>query len=58
MMSLEMVVYAVPPYFVEVQPVPCDGRLNVSSGRSGKPTEDIRFDDSRLYLMSTLEAKK
>ena len=43
--TLEMMVHAVRPYSVEVQPVPYDGRLNVSSGRSGKPTQDIWFSD-------------
>lgn len=44
MMSLDIMVHAGSPYFAEVQSVPCDGRLNVYSGRSGKPTQDIWFD--------------
>lgn len=58
MTSLEMMVHAVPPYSIEVQPVPYDGRLNISSVRSGKLTWDIWFSDRRLYLMASLEVKK
>lgn len=58
MTSLEMMVHAVPSYSIEVQPVPYNGRLNISSVRSGKLTQDIWFSDRRLYLMPSLEVKK
>jgi len=42
---LGMMVHAAPPYSVEIQSVPYDGRLNVSAGRSGKPAQDIWFSN-------------